>query len=195
MNEEAKALYLDIKCCTVCEPKLPAGANPVLTVNDQARILIIGQAPGMKVHLSGIPWDDQSGRELRGWLGVTEEIFYDSKHFAIVPMGFCYPGKGKSGDLPPRAECAPLWHERVLAQLQNVELTLLIGRYAQSYYLLEGKQKTLTETVKNFQHYLPRHFPLPHPSPRNFIWMSKNPWFKEEVVPELQERVDRILGK
>ncbi|PRD50704.1 uracil-DNA glycosylase family protein [Sphingobacterium gobiense] len=195
MNRETEALYKEIKRCTICEPKLSAGANPVLTVNDRSKILIIGQAPGMKVHLSGIPWDDQSGRELRSWLGVTEETFYDSENFAIIPMGFCYPGKGKSGDLPPRAECAPLWHERLMAQLQKVELTLLIGRYAQSYYLMEGKRRSLTETVKNYQDYLPSYFPLPHPSPRNFIWMAKNPWFKEEIVRELQNRVDRILDK
>jgi len=162
-------------------------------MDDCSKILVIGQAPGIKVHLSGIPWDDQSGKELRNWLGVTDEIFYDSKNFAIIPMGFCYPGKGKNGDLPPCIACAPLWHERVLAQLQNIELTLLIGQYAQSYYLQGRKYKTLTETVKNYQNYLPTYFPLPHPSPRNFIWMSKNPWFKEKTVPVLQKLVETVL--
>ncbi|TYR37110.1 uracil-DNA glycosylase family protein [Sphingobacterium phlebotomi] len=195
MNEETEALYREIKCCTVCESKLPAGSNPVLTIDNRSKILIIGQAPGKKVHLSGVPWDDQSGKELRIWLGVTEEAFYDSENFAIIPMGFCYPGKGKSGDLPPRIECAPIWHERVLAQLQNIKLTLLIGQYAQSYYLQGQKYKTLTETVKNYQNYLPRYFPLPHPSPRNFIWMSKNQWFKKEAVPVLQEQIGQILHK
>lgn len=195
MNEESDALYKAIRRCRVCESELLAGVNPVLTIDDRSKILIVGQAPGTKVHASGIPWDDQSGKELRRWLGVTEETFYDPKNFAIVPMGFCYPGKGRNGDLPPRIECAPLWHEPILAQLQNVELTLLIGQYAQSYYLREEKYRTLTETVKNYQRYLPRYFPLPHPSPRNFIWMSKNRWFKEEAVPVLAEWIDRILYK
>ncbi|MBD1427487.1 uracil-DNA glycosylase family protein [Sphingobacterium arenae] len=193
MKEETEALYKEIKRCRLCESKLPAGVNPVVTMDDCSKILIVGQAPGAKVHLSGIPWDDQSGRELRDWLGVTEDVFYDSKKFAIIPMGFCYPGKGKNGDLPPCVECAPLWHERVLAQLQNIELTLLIGQYAQSYYLRGRKHKTLTDTVKNYQSYLPTYFPLPHPSPRNFIWLSKNQWFKKEVVPRLQEVVGRVL--
>lgn len=195
MNEETEALYREIKRCRVCEPKLPAGVNPVLTMDDRSKILIIGQAPGMKVHLSGIPWDDQSGQELRSWLGVTEEVFYDSENFAIIPIGFCYPGKAKSGDLPPRAECAPIWHERVLARLQHIKLTLLIGQYAQSFYLRGRKHKTLTETVRNYQDYLPMYFPLPHPSPRNFIWMSKNQWFKKETVPVLRELVDQVLYK
>ncbi|MBD1432032.1 uracil-DNA glycosylase family protein [Sphingobacterium sp. DN00404] len=195
MNEETDALFKAIKCCRVCESELLAGANPVLTIDDRSKILIVGQAPSTKVHLSGIPWDDQSGKELRRWLDVTEETFYDPKNFAIVPMGFCYPGKGKNGDLPPRIECATLWHERVLAQLQNVKLTLLIGQYAQSYYLGEEKYKTLTETVRNYQRYLPTYFPLPHPSPRNFIWMLKNRWFKDETVPVLREWIDFVLHK
>lgn len=193
MNEETEALYKEIKCCTTCEHKLPAGANPVLAINDCSKILIVGQAPGTKADRSGIPWDDQSGKELRNWLDVTDEIFYDSKNFAIVPMGFCYPGKGRGGDLPPRPECAPLWHERILSVLPNIKLTLLIGQYAQSYYLRRCKYKSLTETVAHYQEYLPRYFPLPHPSPRNFIWMSKNPWFKKEAVPVLQIQVKRIL--
>ncbi|MBD1423943.1 uracil-DNA glycosylase family protein [Sphingobacterium chuzhouense] len=193
MNQETEALYREIKRCRICEPKLLAGVNPVLTIDDRSKILIVGQAPGMKVHLSGIPWDDQSGKELRNWLGVTEEAFYNPENFAIIPMGFCYPGKSKSGDLPPRVECAPIWHERVLAQMQNIKLTLLIGQYAQSYYLRGRKHKTLTETVKNYRDYLPTYFPLPHPSPRNFIWMSKNQWFKEETVPVLRDLVNQLL--
>ncbi len=193
MNQETEALYREIKRCRICEPKLLAGVNPVLTIDDRSKILIVGQAPGMKVHLSGIPWDDQSGKELRNWLGVTEEAFYNPENFAIIPMGFCYPGKSKSGDLPPRLECAPIWHERVLAQMQNIKLTLLIGQYAQSYYLRGRKHKTLTETVKNYRDYLPTYFPLPHPSPRNFIWMSKNQWFKEETVPVLRDLVNQLL--
>jgi|SRR5690606_5773041 len=193
MNAETDALFKAIKRCRVCESELPAGVNPVLTIDDRSKILIVGQAPGTKVHSSGIPWDDQSGKELRSWLGVAEETFYDPKNFAIVPMGFCYPGKGKNGDLPPRRECAPLWHESIFEQLQNIKLTLLIGQYAQSYYLRGEKCRTLTETVRNYQRYLPTYFPLPHPSPRNFIWMSKNLWFKEEAVPVLQGWIDRVL--
>lgn len=195
MNKGTEVLYDEIVRCKICEPALAEGANPVLAIDDRSKILIIGQAPGLKVHRSGIPWNDQSGRELRNWLGVSEPVFYDAENFSILPMGFCYPGKGKGGDLPPRPECAPLWHRRVLAQLQHVELTLLIGQYAQSYYLKGHKYRTLTETVKNYKRYLPSYFPLPHPSPRNFIWMSKNSWFKEEVVPDLHERVYRILHK
>lgn len=193
MDKGTKALYEEIISCKVCEAVLPEGVNPVLTIDNRSKILIIGQAPGMKVHRSGIPWNDQSGRELRNWLGVTEDEFYNPKNFSILPIGFCYPGRGKSGDLPPRSECAPLWHERVLAELQQVRLTLLIGQYAQSYYLKKDKCKTLTATVGNYKNYLPRYFPLPHPSPRNFIWMSKNSWFKEEVVPNLQKLVSQIL--
>lgn len=193
MNTESKALYEEIVRCRVCEPTLSEGANPVLTIDNRSKILIVGQAPGTKVHRSGIPWSDQSGRELRNWLGVTADEFYDSKKFSILPIGFCYPGKGRSGDLPPRPECAPLWHGRVLAQLPQVKLTLLVGQYAQRYYLKERRYKTLTETVRNYQDYLPMHFPLPHPSPRNFIWMSKNSWFKETVVPELQKLIGQIL--
>lgn len=191
---EIEALYKEIISCTVCEHALSLGANPVLTIGERSKILIIGQAPGLKVHQSGIPWDDQSGKELRNWLGVTEQEFYNPDNFAIVPMGFCYPGKGKNGDLPPRRECAPLWHERIRMQLTQVELTLLIGQYAQSYYLGKQKQWTLTDTVKDFASYLPEYFVLPHPSPRNFIWMAKNQWFKEETVPVLQERVRQILS-
>lgn len=192
MNE-TEVLYREIRSCRVCEPHLPLGANPVLVINRLAKILIIGQAPGLKVHQSGKPWDDQSGKELRAWLGVDEDTFYCSENFGIVPIGFCYPGKGKNGDLPPRKECALLWQERVLEQMPNVELILLVGQYAQAYYLKKVKRNTLTETVKNYQEYLPLYLPLPHPSPRNFIWMAKNPWFKSEVLPVLQERVLHIL--
>jgi uracil-DNA glycosylase len=155
--------------------------------------MVIGQAPGTKVHASGIPWDDQSGKELRRWLGVTDEVFYDARNFGIVPMGLCYPGRGKGGDLPPRKECAPLWHERLLASMPNVELVLLIGSYAQSYYLGPDRKKNLTETVMNFEEYLPRYFPLVHPSQRNKIWQKRNPWFEDAVVPELRRKVKGLL--
>lgn len=155
--------------------------------------MIIGQAPGRRVHESGIPWDDKSGENLRDWLGVDSDRFYDPSYFAIVPMGFCYPGTGKSGDLPPRKECAPQWHELILSQLTGVRLTLLIGQYAQKYYLKQAVEKNLTETVRSFERYLPGYFPLPHPSPRNNIWKRKNPWFEQDLLPILKERVHFLL--
>ncbi|MEQ8904191.1 uracil-DNA glycosylase family protein [Ekhidna sp.] len=160
--------------------------RPVVSASAQSKILIIGQAPGRKVHESGVPWDDPSGNNLREWTGLSNEVFYDSKIVALVPMGFCYPGSGKSGDLPPRPECAPLWHEKLLAQCKSIQLTLLIGQYAQKYYLGKNAKKTLTETVRSFKDYLPNYMPLPHPSPRNRIWMKKNPWFEEDLIPELK---------
>jgi uracil-DNA glycosylase len=155
--------------------------------------VIIGQAPGQKVQNSGIPWDDLSGNELRRWLGVTKEQFYDSKLFALIPMGFCYPGKGTSGDLPPRPECAPLWHHQLLDHMKNRQLTILIGQYAQKFYLGPKFSPTLTENVMNYKDYLPEYLPLVHPSPRNKIWQKKNPWFEDEVVPELREIVRGMM--
>ncbi|SMO39244.1 Uracil-DNA glycosylase [Saccharicrinis carchari] len=156
--------------------------------------MIVGQAPGIKVHESGIPWADKSGDNLRKWLKVSEEQFYDTRLFAIIPMGFCYPGKGKSGDLPPRKECAPQWHEQLFRYMKNVKLVLLVGQYAQKYYLKENTAKNLTETVKQYKHYLPQYFPLPHPSPLNNRWQKKNPWFNKEVLPALSEHVAHILN-
>ena len=180
--------------CRLCAPYLPHTPRPVLRAAESARLLIIGQAPGTKVHASGIPWDDRSGERLRDWLGITPAIFYDEKRVAIMPMGFCYPGKGRSGDLPPRPECAPQWHAQVLATMPDIRLTLLIGQYAQRYYL--GKPFTsLTDTVKNWPLHLPRFFALPHPSPRNQAWRKYNPWFETEVVPELQRRIKVCLGE
>jgi uracil-DNA glycosylase len=190
-------LLKEIRKCTACEIHLPLGARPVLTAHPKSKILLVGQAPGTKVHHSGIPWNDQSGKTLRSWLGVSNEVFYTAENFGIVPMGFCYPGrtsgKGKSGDLPPRRECAPLWHHRLLENVPEVRLTLLIGKYAQDYYLKNRGKKNLTETVRCFEEYLPGFFPLPHPSPRNRIWMKKNPWFEEIILPQLQDRVKNIL--
>lgn len=186
-----KELLKDINQCTICKEHLPLGPRPVVTAHPKSKIVIIGQAPGTKVHASGIPWDDQSGKKLREWLNVSDEQFYNTESFAIIPMGFCYPGKGKTGDLPPRKECAPQWHELLLAQMPKVELVILIGAYAQNYYLKD--KKTLTERVGDYKAYLPKYFPIPHPSPTNRFWRAKNPWFEELVVTELQEMIKRII--
>ncbi|MEP1487955.1 MAG: uracil-DNA glycosylase family protein [Algibacter sp.] len=186
-------LLYNIRQCDICAKHLPLGPRPTVTAHPDSKIIIIGQAPGTKVHASGIPWDDASGKQLRKWLNVSDEYFYDETKFAIIPMGFCYPGKGKTGDLPPRPECAPQWHKQLLDKLPNVELVLLIGMYAQKYYLGKTAKKTLTETVSNYKEYLPKFLPLPHPSPRNRFWLTKNPWFDVEVLPELRERVKRTL--
>ncbi len=153
--------------------------------------MVIGQAPGTKVHESGIPWNDQSGKNLRRWLDMTDEEFYDEKKVAIMPMGFCYPGRGKSGDLPPRPECAPQWHQIIWDHLPNIRLTLLIGSYAQRYYLGDRMPRTLTETVRRFDQWLPEFLPLPHPSPRNGVWVSRNPWFEQDLIPALQEHLHK----
>lgn len=188
-------LLSEIKKCTECEKFLALGPRPVLAAHKESKIVIIGQAPGLAVHKSGIPWDDKSGDNLRNWMNIEKHDFYDATHIGILPMGFCYPGKGKSGDLPPRQECAPLWHHKVLSKMKQVRLTLLIGKYAQAYYLQDQAKNTLTETVKNFEEYLPHYFVLPHPSPRNNIWQAKHPWFKKDLVPQLQEKVQEILGE
>jgi uracil-DNA glycosylase len=186
-------LLNEIKACTICKDYLPYAPNPIIRASTESKILIIGQAPGQKVQNSGIPWDDASGKELRAWLNVTTEQFYDSKLFAIMPMGMCYPGTGKSGDLPPRKECAVVWHEKVIAKIPNIQLTLLIGKYAQEYYLGKHAKENLTETVRNYKDYLPNYLPLPHPSPRNNIWKRKNEWFVDDVLPILKWRVEEIF--
>lgn len=188
MKDNAAKLLKKIRACTICKKYLPYEPNPILDFSKQSKIMLIGQAPGIKVQESGVPWNDASGDRLRQWLGVTPQQFYDSKLFAIVPMGFCYPGKGKSGDLPPRPECAKTWMEPILNELTNVKLTVLIGSYSQDYFL-ENAEPTLTETVKNWKKYAPDFFVLPHPSPRNNIWLKKNPWFEKDLVPELQKRI------
>ncbi|QTD36832.1 uracil-DNA glycosylase family protein [Polaribacter batillariae] len=188
-----KNLLSEIKKCTICEPYLDLGANPVVTAHKKSKIVIVGQAPGTKVHASGIAWNDASGKQLRKWLNVSDEVFYNTEKFAIIPMGFCYPGKGKSGDKPPRKECAPQWHTQIFNKLPNIELVVLIGMYAQNYYLKDKAKRTLTETVDHYPEYLPDYFVLPHPSPRNRFWLTKNPWFEKNVVPELQKRVLEIL--
>lgn len=188
-----KKLIQTIKACTICSASLEHGPRPVLAATKTSKIVIIGQAPGSVVHRTGIPWDDKSGENLRKWMGINTDTFYDADQIAIIPMGFCYPGKGKSGDLPPRKECAPEWHQPLFDHLKEVKLTLLIGQYAQKYYLQNGKKPTLTETVKHYNEYLPEYFVLPHPSPRNNIWMKKNQWFAEDVLPVLKYEVKNIL--
>ncbi len=191
--ESISSLLTEVRACTLCEANLPLGPRPVIQLHPSAKILIAGQAPGRKVHESGIPFDDASGDRLREWLGVSREVFYNPKQFAIVPMGFCFPGTGKSGDLPPRPECAETWRKRVLAQLSNIEMTLVLGKYAQAYHF--GKSaSSVTELVKSWRHYWPEILPLPHPSPRNNIWLRKNPWFEGEVLPVLRDRVSEVIG-
>jgi uracil-DNA glycosylase family 4 len=182
-----------IKKCKECEHHLEHGVRPIVAASPKSKLIIIGQAPGRIVHTTGIPWNDKSGDNLRNWLGIDKATFYNADKIALVPMGFCYPGTGKNGDLPPRPECAPLWHSKLLALMPNAELILLVGQYAQNYYLKENAKSTLTETVQNFKIYLPNYFPLPHPSPRNNIWQAKNMWFGEEVLPELKKEIREIL--
>jgi uracil-DNA glycosylase len=187
-------ICLQIAACKLCAAHLPLGPRPVLRASPSARLLVIGQAPGRKVHESGVPWDDASGLRLREWMGLETEVFYDATRIAIVPMGFCYPGTGKSGDLPPRPECAPNWHGPLLAEMPDIELTLLIGQYAQAYYLKESRKKNLTQTVRAWRQYAPQYLPLPHPSPRNNLWFKRNAFFADEVVPALQQRVGELLS-
>lgn len=188
-----ESLLSDIRACTLCSAELPLGPNPVLRASTTARLLIVGQAPGTRVHESGIPWNDSSGIRLRHWLGIDREHFYDESRIAIVPMGFCYPGRGSSGDLPPRPECAKTWHPKLVPLLTGVRLTLLIGHYAQSYFLGPSRMRTLTETVLHAESYLPRFLPLPHPSPRNLLWIKSNPWFEADIIPLLRAQVQAAL--
>jgi len=188
-------LLAEIRACRLCEAELPMGPRPVVRASATARLLIVGQAPGLKVHESGVPWNDASGIRLRHWLGIDREHFYDERDVAIVPMGFCYPGRGTAGDLPPRPECARAWHPRLLPLLPAVELTLLIGHYAQAYMLGNRRKATLTDTVRAHAEYLPRFLPLPHPSPRNQLWIKANPWFEADVVPLLRGEVAAVLGR
>lgn len=194
-TDPTDALLADIRACTLCSAHLPAGPRPIVQFSATASIVIIGQAPGTRVHESGIPWDDASGERLRAWTGLTPEVFYDPLRVALVPMGFCYPGTGDSGDLPPRPECAPAWHERVMAALPRDRLTLLVGSYAQARYLPLAKKLSLTAKVQGFRAHGPNLFPLPHPSWRSTGWMARNPWFEVEVLPALRGAVDaRVNG-
>ena len=194
MSDALDDLLADIRACRLCEASLPLGPRPVLRASAGARLLVVGQAPGTKVHASGVPWDDASGRRLRDWLGLEPDDFYDASRVAIVPMGFCYPGRAGSGDAPPRPECRATWHPRLLPLLPHVELTLLIGQYAQAYFLGGGRKATLTDTVRAWREFAPALLPLPHPSPRNVGWFKANPWFEREVVPELRARVRALMG-
>ena len=187
------ALQKTIKTCTICKKYLTYKPKPVLNFSLQSRVMIVLQAPGTKVHKTGVPWNDPSGVRLRQWLGVTSDQFYDTRVFGIVPMGFCYPGRGKSGDLPPRPECSATWMEPILKILKKRELTILIGKYAQHYFLKDRKKLTLTDTVKTWELYLPKFVVLPHPSPRNNIWLKKNPWFEKNLLPNLKTLIRNYL--
>lgn len=192
-STELDALLADIRACQHCAPHLPLGPRPVLQAATTARILLVGQAPGVRVHQTGLPFNDPSGDRLRRWLDMDRDTFYDPARLTIVPMGFCYPGKQGSGDAPPRPECAPLWRRQLLTQLPEIRLTLLIGQYAQAWHLGTQRKKTLTDTVKAWREYQPDIFVLPHPSPRNIRWFVTNPWFEDEVVPELRTTVAKAL--
>lgn len=197
MIQPLDLLLREVRACKLCEADLPLGPRPVVQIHSQAKILIAAQAPGKKVHETRLPFNDPSGDRLRQWLGISREVFYDPERVALVPMGLCYPGTGKSGDLPPRPECATTWRQRLLDQLPNLELTLVIGQYAQAWHLKEPASTltTLTQKVQNWRHYWPHLIPMPHPSPRNNIWLRRNPWFEKEVVPALKERVGEVLDQ
>ena len=192
--ETLEHLAARARACTRCATHLPLGPNPILRVHADARLLIVGQAPGAKVHATGIPWNDPSGDRLRHWLALDRDAFYDERRIAILPTGLCYPGRGSSGDLPPRAECAPEWHPPIIARLPRIELVLLVGSYAQAFHLGPRRRASLTDTVRSWREYAPRFVPLPHPSPRNTPWLRHNPWFEAEVVPALRSRVRALLG-
>ena len=188
-------LLKEVRACTICAAHLPHGPRPVLQADTGARILIAGQAPGRKVHASGVPFDDASGERLRQWMGIGRDQFYDPTLVAILPMGFCYPGTGTSGDLPPRHECAPHWRARLLKALPRIELTLVIGQYAMAWHLPGAATGNLTATVRAWREHGPAVLPLPHPSPRNNIWLKANPWFAFDVVPVLQARIRSTIAR
>ncbi len=195
-KKSCSQLLEEVRACDLCQPVLPQGPRPIVQLHPKASILIAGQAPGRKVHETGIPFDDPSGNRLREWLGVNRETFYDARRIAILPMGFCYPGTGKSGDLPPRPECADTWRAKLLTKLPNLKLTLVIGQYAQAYHLQDTSHQTVTETVKAWREFWPEQLPLPlpHPSPRNNLWLKRNLWFTKNVLPTLRKRVMDLFG-
>ncbi|HNV53752.1 MAG TPA: uracil-DNA glycosylase family protein [Pseudomonadales bacterium] len=188
------SLLDEVRACTRCAAHLPLGPRPILQLHPKARVLIAGQAPGRKAHATGLPFDDASGNRLREWLGVTREVFYDPEQIAILPMGFCFPGPGRGGDLPPRPECAPAWRKQLLAPLRHIEFTVVLGQYAQAYHFGDGRLP-VTEVVRSWHTHWPHRVPLPHPSPRNTLWLRRNPWFECEVLPALRKRVAAVLAK
>lgn len=187
-------LLRNIRECQLCTKHLPLNPKPILQAHNSSRLLIVGQAPGIRVHNTGIPWNDPSGDRLRDWMQLNKKTFYDINQIAIIPMGFCYPGTGPSGDFPPRKECANTWLPKLLANLPNIRLTLLVGQYAQKHYLGGLTKPNLTETVATYLDYLPTFFPLPHPSPRNNIWLKRNSWFEKTTIPALREACAKILS-
>ena len=191
-SERLDMLLAQIRACTICAD-LPLGPKPLLQAGQTAKILIVGQAPGSKTHIKGRPFDDASGRRLRDWLGVTDSQFYDPANFAIVPMGFCFPGTGRGGDLPPRPECAPQWRQPLLDGLPDIKLTLVLGQYAMNWHLPSAKGQSLTKTVERWEEFWPNLLPLPHPSPRTIRWFRNNPWFEQDVIPHLQKRVQNLI--
>ena len=194
-SEGFEALVARARACRVCAAHLPLGPRPAFRLAESARLLIVGQAPGTKVHATSIPWNDPSGDRLRVWLRIDRDAFYDTARIAILPTGLCYPGRlPRGGDCPPRPECAPLWHPPLRAALPNIRLTLLVGSYAQAYYLGARRGATLTATVRGYRDYLPEFLPLPHPSWRTLAWTKRNPWFARRVLPELRRRVEDMLG-
>ena len=194
MTNDFETTVAAVRACETCKPHLPLGTRPVFQISRTARILVAAQAPGRRVHETGIPFNDPSGDRLRDWMGIDRAAFYDSGRIALLPMGFCYPGTGNSGDLPPRPECADKWRKPLLGFLPDIQLTLVIGQYAQAWHLGERQKKTLTETVKNWKKYWPKAVTLPHPSPCNNIWLRKNPWFEEEILPVLKDKVGHLLA-
>lgn len=191
---DLETLLSAVRACRVCAAELPLGPRPIVQASASARILIVGQAPGLRVHTSGIPWADLSGARLRNWMGVDQDTFYDASRIAIIPMGYCYPGRGRGGDLPPRRECAQRWLDQLLASMPQIGLTLLIGQYAQRHFLGRRRKASLTDTVKAWPEYAPQYLPLPHPSPRNQPWFQRHPWFEQQLLPVLRLRIDTLLN-
>ena len=194
VHRALEALLADVRACRACDEHLPLGPRPIVQAGATARILIVGQAPGAKVHASGVPWDDKSGERLRDWMGIDAVTFYDKTQIAILPMGYCYPGRGVSGDLPPRRECADLWLDRLLAELPKIKLTLLLGQYAQTHFLRGKGHASVTATTRDWRLHAPGIIPLPHPSPRNVAWFVANPWFDDELLPVLRRSVAKLMA-
>ena len=194
IHRTLKGLLTAVRACRACEGHLPLGPRPVIQVGAMAQILVVGQAPGAKVHASGVSWDDKSGERLRDWMGIDAKTFYDKTRIAILPMGYCYPGRGVSGDLPPRRECADLWLDRLLAELPQIKLTLLVGQYAQAHFLRGKGHASVTATTRDWRLHAPGIIPLPHPSPRNVAWFVANPWFDDELLPVLRRSVSKLVA-